>query len=124
VLHDPLTGLANRVLFVDRVWQAINQLGRAPGRLAVIFVDLDHFKEVNDSLGHDAGDRLLVEVARRILTVSRRTDTVARFGGDEFVLLCDQLAADDDVRLMGDRLVRALAAPFTMEPASFVSARA
>ena len=111
-VHDSLTGLANRVLFVDRLTQAVAQLERAPGRLAVLFIDLDHFKPINDTLGHDVGDRLLIEVARRLEAVSRRVDTVARFGGDEFVLLCDKLAAEEDVRIIGERVVRALDQPF------------
>jgi diguanylate cyclase (GGDEF)-like protein/PAS domain S-box-containing protein len=111
-VHDTLTGLANRVLFLDRLSQAIAQLERRPGSLAVLFIDLDHFKEVNDTLGHVVGDQLLVEVARRILAASRRADTLARFGGDEFVLLCDRLAANEDVRIVGERLIRTLAKPF------------
>ena len=111
-VHDSLTGLANRVLFVDRLTQAITRLEREPGRLAVLFIDLDHFKEINDTLGHDVGDLLLVEVARRLTNVSRRVDTVSRFGGDEFVLLCDKLAEEEDIRIIGERVVRALAQPF------------
>jgi diguanylate cyclase (GGDEF)-like protein/PAS domain S-box-containing protein len=111
-LHDPVTGLANRVLLMDRLAEALPRLERQPGQVAVLFIDLDHFKEINDSLGHDAGDRMLVEVARRLARVSRRIDTVARFGGDEFVVLCDQLRADEDVRMVADRLVRTLFEPF------------
>jgi diguanylate cyclase (GGDEF)-like protein/PAS domain S-box-containing protein len=111
-LHDPVTGLANRVLLMDRLTRALSLLERQPGQVAVLFVDLDHFKEINDSLGHDAGDRILIEVARRLARVSRRIDTVARFGGDEFVVLCDKLHAEDDVRMIAGRIVRALFEPF------------
>ncbi len=111
-VHDSLTGLPNRVLFVDRVQQAIARLERRSGKLAVMFIDLDHFKEINDSLGHDVGDRLLVNVARRIEAASRRADTLARFGGDEFVLLCDRLTHQEDVRIVAGRIGRALAEPF------------
>jgi diguanylate cyclase (GGDEF)-like protein/PAS domain S-box-containing protein len=111
-VHDPLTGLANRVLLSDRLTQALLRMERQPGRIALLFVDLDHFKEINDTYGHDAGDRLLVEVAERLTALARRLDTVARFGGDEFVLLCDKLRSDEDVRVVADRVVRALAEPF------------
>ena len=111
-LHDALTGLANRVLFADRLTVAIERLSRSPGSLAVLFVDLDHFKEINDNLGHEVGDRMLVEVARRLTACCRRSDSLSRFGGDEFVLLCDQLAEDEDVRIIADRLGRSLAEPY------------
>lgn len=114
-VHDSLTGLANRVLLMDRLAQTLTRMEREPGRLAVLFVDLDHFKEINDSLGHEVGDKLLCDVARRLEGVSRRVDTVARFGGDEFVMLCDKLSADEDVRIIADRVVRALAQPYSHE---------
>jgi diguanylate cyclase (GGDEF)-like protein/PAS domain S-box-containing protein len=114
-LHDAVTGLANRVLFADRLAQALVRMERQPGRIAVLFVDLDHFKDVNDSLGHGVGDWLLNEVGNRLRRASRRIDTVARFGGDEFVLLCDKLRAEEDVRLVADRIVRALYEPFVRD---------
>ncbi len=114
-VHDTVTGLANRALLLDRVSQSLLRLERVPGRIAVLFVDLDFFKSVNDTMGHDAGDRVLIEVAHRLQAVSRRTDTVARFGGDEFVVLCDKLRVDEDVRVVADRVVRALAKPMTIE---------
>ena len=112
VLHDPVTGLANRAALMDRLSQGLAALERQPGRLAVLFVDLDHFKEINDSFGHDAGDQVLTEVGRRLSLLSRHVDTVARLGGDEFVLLCGALRDDDDVSLIGDRIVREIRAPF------------
>jgi diguanylate cyclase (GGDEF)-like protein/PAS domain S-box-containing protein len=114
-VHDPVTGLANRALLLDRVAQSLLRLERQPGRIAVLFIDLDYFKTINDTLGHATGDRVLIEVAQRLEGVSRRTDTVARFGGDEFVVLCDKLRLDEDVRVVADRVVRALSAPLVVD---------
>ena len=111
-LHDAVTGLANRVALRDRLSQALALLERQPGQLALLFIDLDNFKTINDSFGHETGDKVLVEVARRLTSVARRADTVARLGGDEFVMLCTALRDDDDPRLLGDRVVRAVAHPF------------
>ncbi len=112
VQHDPVTGLANRVALMDRLSQAVADLARQPGRLAVLYVDLDHFKAINDSFGHDAGDELLAEVGHRLAQLSRHSDTVARLGGDEFVVLCGDLRDDDDVGLIGARIVQGIRAPF------------
>ena len=112
VLHDPVTGLANRVALMDRLSQSLAALERQPGRLAVLYVDLDHFKQINDSFGHDAGDQVLAEVGRRLSLLSRRADTVARLGGDEFVVLCGALSGDDDVGLIADRIVQGIRAPY------------
>jgi diguanylate cyclase (GGDEF)-like protein/PAS domain S-box-containing protein len=111
-LHDPVTGLVNRTALMDRLSQALAALERQPGRLAVLFVDLDHFKEINDSFGHDAGDQVLAEVGRRLSLLSRNTDTVARLGGDEFIVLCGALRDDDDVDLIADRIVRGIRVPY------------
>ena len=113
VLHDPVTGLANRVALMDRLTQAVAALERRPGRLAVLFVDLDHFKAINDSYGHEAGDQVLAEVGRRLSCLSRNVDTVARLGGDEYVLLCSSLGNDEDVGLIADRIVRGIRVPYT-----------
>ena len=115
VLHDPVTGLANRVALMDRLSQALASLERQPGRLAVMYVDLDHFKRINDSFGHDAGDQVLAEVGRRLSALSRHSDTVARLGGDEFVVLCGFLHDKDDVGLIGDRIVQGVRAPYVEE---------
>ncbi len=88
-LHDPLTGLPNRVLLVDRLEQSLARLARRPSTVAVLFVDLDGFKQVNDTWGHAVGDQVLVAVARRLRQLQRPGDTACRFGGDEFVVLCD-----------------------------------
>jgi len=114
-LHDPLTGLANRDLLLHHVTRALAEEPRRPERrAAVVFIDLDHFKTVNDSLGHDAGDALLRGVARRLVDAVRPGDVVARFGGDEFVVLCEALAGPDDAAVVVDRIVRALADPFDL----------
>jgi diguanylate cyclase (GGDEF)-like protein/PAS domain S-box-containing protein len=113
-LHDPLTGLPNRVLFADRVEVALARIERTAAPLAVFFVDLDRFKLVNDSLGHAIGDRMLVEVGKRLSAVVRPADTVSRFGGDEFTVLCentDQRAAS----VVAERILGALAAPVVID---------
>jgi diguanylate cyclase (GGDEF)-like protein len=110
-LQDPVTGLVNRIALMDRLSQALAAMDRNPSRLAVLFIDLDNFKEINDSFGHDAGDLVLAEAARRLSLLTRRADTVARFGGDEFVMLCGDLTDDADVRALGERVVRAIAMP-------------
>jgi len=119
---DALTGLPNRVLFEDRLAHAVARCSgpdrrnagaaRGANRLAVLFVDLDGFKPVNDSLGHAAGDIVLKQVAARLLHEVRPADTVARIGGDEFVLLIEDVASTDDALALADRLVRQLAQPF------------
>ena len=93
-MHDPLTGLPNRLLFIDRLGHAIARCQRTKSTVAVAFLDLDRFKNVNDSMGHDVGDELLVAVARTLDGVIRPGDTVARFGGDEFTILCEDLPFD------------------------------
>lgn len=113
-LHDILTGLPNRTLLQDRMETALARLGRHDSCVAVLFVDLDNFKLVNDSLGHPAGDQLVATVAGRLSTVIRSSDTVARFGGDEFVVLCeetDPAAAGD----LAERVRRAVCTPLQLE---------
>ncbi len=114
-LHDSVTGAANRFALRDRLTQALSSLERRPGSIGLLFVDLDNFKKINDSFGHDVGDEVLIEVAKRLARVTRRTDTVARLGGDEFVVLCSALREDDDARVLGDRVVRAVGEPFALD---------
>ena len=115
VLHDPVTGLVNRFALLDRLAQALTAMERLPGRVAVLFVDIDHFKEVNDSFGHDAGDQVLAEVGRRLSRFSRHSDTAARLGGDEFVVLCTLLSDDDDMTLIAGRIVEGVRATYIRE---------
>lgn len=115
---DTLTGLANRLVFVDRLKTALANRRQDSTQVAVLFLDLDDFKGVNDSLGHQCGDRMLVELAQRLQTVVRRGDVVARFGGDEFGVLCQHLAVDEatDVALgLAGRILTAIAAPFYLD---------
>jgi diguanylate cyclase (GGDEF)-like protein/PAS domain S-box-containing protein len=113
--RDALTGLPNRVLLADRAGQAVLAAARSQGRLAVICLDLDRFKLVNDSLGHQAGDALLRAVAERLGNTLRRDDTLARLGGDEFALLWNGLKDADGAALVAQRMLAILARPFTVE---------
>ena len=108
-LHDPLTGLPNRTLFLDRLEMGLAHLDRRPGRIAVFFFDLDGFKQVNDKLGHEAGDMLLVEVASRLRGVLRPCDTLARFGGDEFTILCVDLDDEHSAAAIAERVLGVIA---------------
>ena len=131
-LHDPLTGLANRTLLAERLQAAIDRMvegmsnsagpaggepaglrgtGDQPG-VAVFLLDLDEFKEVNDQLGHDVGDDLLIAVARRLAAIVRPSDTVARLGGDEFVVVCDIESGEDEMLRITDRISTVLARPY------------
>ncbi|MEO6880671.1 MAG: EAL domain-containing protein [Mycobacteriaceae bacterium] len=112
--HDPLTGLPNRDLLVDRIEQALARVQRNPETVAVVFLDIDEFKVINDGLGHAAGDALLIQVARRLQAAVRPRDTLARFGGDEFVLVCEGIAPAD-VDGLGERIHDAMREPFALE---------
>ena len=110
-LHDALTGLANRTLFLDRLEHAVAASSRGPEGVGVLYVDLDGFKAVNDTAGHQAGDELLVQVARLLSGCVRPGDTVARLGGDEFAVVCAGASAEADLVVIGQRILAALAAP-------------
>jgi diguanylate cyclase (GGDEF)-like protein/PAS domain S-box-containing protein len=112
--HDPLTLLANRNLFRDRVQHALALAQRAQNFVAVMFLDLDNFKNINDSLGHDAGDRLLQAVAQRIMKTTRSADTVARLGGDEFSILVEGVRTVTEVERLADALIATLDMPFAL----------
>ncbi len=114
-LHDPLTGLANRTLLEDRLAQAFSRATRQGGYGAILLIDLDDFKQVNDTHGHLAGDALLEAVAQRLSGVARASDTLARFGGDEFIYLAEGLASPAEVEVVARRFRDALAAPFALE---------
>jgi len=113
--HDQLTGLANRALFYDRVEHAITRQPRDRALLAVLYIDLDGFKPLNDSLGHAAGDAMLVAVGQRLQACVRRGDTVARLGGDEFAVLLEDVANKSDAAIMAARITDLLSAPLTID---------
>jgi diguanylate cyclase (GGDEF)-like protein/PAS domain S-box-containing protein len=121
-LHDPLTGLPNRVLFLDRLTVALSQSHRRE-LVAVLFLDLDHFKLINDSRGHSAGDELLQSLAARLRSVMRPGDTLARFGGDEFCIVCGGIANEDEAGRIAQRVLQELSLPFSLTTGRhFVSA--
>lgn len=110
-LHDPLTKLPNRLLLMDRARRALTRLQRTHGLIALLFIDLDRFKAVNDNLGHAVGDDLLVSVSERLADVLRDSDTVARLGGDEFVILAEDLDSDAEALALAERVLHALEEP-------------
>ena len=111
-LHDPLTKLPNRLLLMDRARQAVARLRRSHGPIAMLFIDLDRFKAINDNLGHAVGDHLLISVAERLAEMLRDSDTVARLGGDEFVILAEDLDSDAEALAVAERVLHALEEPF------------
>ncbi|HVF02136.1 MAG TPA: EAL domain-containing protein, partial [Rubrobacteraceae bacterium] len=113
-LHDPLTGLPNRTLFMNRLERSLARGRRRDSRVAVLFMDLDNFKFVNDSLGHEAGDLLLVAVSKRVQPCLRSEDTIARLGGDEFAILIEDVKYTSEPAYVAERIVEELQAPFTL----------
>jgi len=121
--HDPLTGLPNRLLLGDRLHKAIQRANRDASELAVLFIDLDRFKIINDTLGHQAGDRVLCEVARRLRRLMRESDTVGRLGGDEFLIIVERIAELGAASLVAEKILTALQdAPVTVGQEFFVGA--
>jgi diguanylate cyclase (GGDEF)-like protein len=112
---DPLTGLPNRMLFYERLDRSLSRAARESARLAVLFIDLDGFKPVNDQYGHQAGDVVLSALAGRMQQKLRESDTVARLGGDEFVVLLQNVGSDEEVLRVGEGLLAAVEAPVEFE---------
>lgn len=106
--HDPLTGLPNRLLLLDRLKQSLKKIKRAKKHMALLYIDLDKFKEINDRLGHNAGDEVLKSVAKRLLSSVRAVDTVARIGGDEFIVLMESVSGTEDVKKVAEKLNHSL----------------
>lgn len=118
---DPLTGLANRLLLVDRFQRAMQHAKRSRQQFAVLMVDLNKFKAINDTYGHAAGDTVLITVAQRLVSVVRSSDTVARLGGDEFVLIIESIAEREQVVALGHKLIDMLAEPVALDSGEVVS---
>jgi diguanylate cyclase (GGDEF)-like protein len=116
--YDSLTGLANRPMLMDRLHQALHQARRYHQKLAILFIDLDGFKEINDTLGHKAGDELLKQVAARLNSIVRGSDTIARLGGDEFTICLHNVASAESACIVARKVVELYAEPFTLEGAS------
>lgn len=112
--HDMLTGLPNRRLFIDRLEQALAHARRFGGRVGMLFIDLDGFKEINDRFGHQAGDEALVQIGRRIKLLLREVDSAARLGGDEFGIVLPDIARIEDARLVGEKVLAEVSRPFTI----------
>ncbi len=113
--HDALTGLPNRVLFHDRVSQAINRAKREEKKIAILLLDLDRFKEINDTMGHYNGDRILSQVSMRLGGVTRDSDTLARLGGDEFAILLSSVSDKEDIATVANKIEKAFLPPFALE---------
>jgi diguanylate cyclase (GGDEF)-like protein len=113
-MHDPLTGLANRAGFQERLGQAIAALGRGQNPIALLALDLDKFKQVNDTLGHESGDQLLQQVAQRLKPLLRENDTVARLGGDEFAIIQTGVKGVNDSKVLSDRIIAKVSEPYSL----------
>ncbi|MGZ5781344.1 MAG: diguanylate cyclase domain-containing protein, partial [Burkholderiaceae bacterium] len=109
--HDPLTALPNRILFSDRLEHGIAQAKRHNRILAVMFIDLDKFKHINDTFGHEVGDKVLIEVANRLIKFTRKDDTVCRQGGDEFLYLLFEIKSETDAAIIAKKIIRTLNEP-------------
>lgn len=120
--YDPLTELSNRTLFLDRLRSALQRAKRDSLRLAVLYLDMDNFKQVNDTYGHSAGDLLLQEVARRLRQCVRESDTVGRLGGDEFAVIVDNIGRQEDATLVAEKIIATLSAPYLLDGHHLISA--
>jgi diguanylate cyclase (GGDEF)-like protein len=120
--HDGLTGLPSRALLIDRIQHALDRHRRDGTQAAVLFLDLDDFKTVNDTLGHAAGDLVLTEIAARLNSCVRPCDTAARVGGDEFALLLDELESEEDAVTVAERIADSLSQPIAVGDHQFVTA--
>src|SRR5204863_265943 len=118
--HDPLTGVGNRAALRDRIETTLARARRRELGFAVLFIDLDRFKAINDDLGHDAGDAVLIELSARICACVRTSDMVARLGGDEFAVLIDELHAADDPLDVGHRILRSIERPIALRSGEVV----
>jgi diguanylate cyclase (GGDEF)-like protein len=114
-LYDALTGLPNRALFFDRMIQLLALAKRNEFVLALLYMDLDRFKIINDTLGHDAGDALLKEVSQRMTSCLRKADTVARMGGDEFICICGRITAPQDAGVVAEKILAVLSEPYHLK---------
>jgi diguanylate cyclase len=121
MLHEPLTGLAGRAVFLHRTQIALDRLRRSRSTLAMLFLDLDRFKLLNDTLGHGAGDELLVAAAERLKNAVRRSDTVARLGGDEFAVLCEDVTSHEEVTLIVERIREVIGRPIPVGQSEVVT---
>jgi diguanylate cyclase (GGDEF)-like protein/PAS domain S-box-containing protein len=120
--YDQLTELPNRALFLDRLCNALHRAQRDTSRLAVLYLDMDNFKQINDSFGHTTGDLLLREVARRLKQCVREADTVGRLGGDEFAVLLDNIGRQEDATVVAEKILLSLSAPYLLQGHSLTSA--
>ncbi|MDT8375960.1 MAG: diguanylate cyclase [Mariprofundaceae bacterium] len=118
--HDHLTGLPNRALFYDRLQQALAHAHRNRKRLALLILDLDHFKPINDELGHEYGDRALVETGKRLRQCVRETDSVARIGGDEFAIILVDIASEKAACRMAEKVIAAIGQPLSLNTSQYV----
>jgi diguanylate cyclase (GGDEF)-like protein/PAS domain S-box-containing protein len=112
--HDILTGLPNRALFYDRAAMVLAQAKRKQWRFGIMMLDLDHFKDINDTYGHDAGDKVLIGVARCLKEAVREQDAVARVGGDEFVILLSEVSSREDLKMIGERVAEGFQKPISI----------
>lgn len=116
---DPLTGVANRAVFMDRLQQALHRLDRVEGLVAVLYLDLDRFKQINDSVGHLVGDAVLLEMAERLRSILRQQDTLARLGGDEFAVVVEDMGRAEEAVALGARIIEVGRAPFVVNAEQF-----